>query len=484
MVSKPNIIVMRIPTIITLLLITLSVSNMPASASAVASSSVTSQEPQTKYDYTPLAESIVEGCTTEYNKAKAIYKWLCDNIAYDTTYTIYHADECYEQRRGVCQAYCELYYHLAKCVGIDSRIICGKSKDIDGNIDSSGHAWIYTIVDGRGIFLDATWGAGSVNDGTFKRNKYIWNWFDVDPKFLIFTHFPDNDSDQFLYPAISFDEFLSLPRATGDWVKLRLDIDHMYDLALRGELRLPTFYSCDEITTTFEICEMPLERSLRVGKTYTFRVRHPSNIYNIALINNGNFVDLDQWHSLGGGLYAIDYMVRDVGGVRLGYKAGDGNQWTLLLDYAVEQPTADDWANVAVAYPLSDPLVKNTKNLHYAKEWTEAGIYEEKLAALIKQHNISELPIFYSNMGKHLYIDTVPMNYRLRRGESYTFSFTPRNGRQCAIIENGSIWHRDFTRSSDGRHTITITPQSAGMLYISINTSGSSYYHCIGYEVM
>jgi len=475
---------MRIPTIITLLLITLCVSDISASASVEASSSVTSREPQTKYDYTPLAESIVEGCITEYSKAKAIYKWLCDNIAYDTTYTIYHADECYEQRRGVCQAYCELYYHLAKCVGIDSRIICGKSKDIDGNIDSSGHAWIYTIVDGRGIFLDATWGAGSVNNGVFKRNKHIWSWFDVDPKFLIFTHFPDNDSDQFLYPAISFDKFRSLPRATGDWVRLGLDIDHMYDLALRGELRLPTFYSSDDIDTTFEIWEMPLERSLRVGKTYSFSIRHPSNIYNVALINNGNVVDLDQWHSLGGGLYSIKYTVCDVGGVRLGYKLGDGNQWTLLLDYAVEQPTADDWANVAKAYPLSDPLVKNTKNLHYANEWQEAGIYERKLAELIKQHNVIELPIFYSNMGKLIYIDSVPMNYRLRCGESYTFSFTPREGRQCAIIENGSIWHRDFTRLNDGRHTITITPQNAGMLYISINTSGSSYYHCIGYEVV
>lgn len=472
---------MRLISKIVLLLIVSSLSLTTTYGSEILAAPTTTEEPQTKYDYTPLAESIVAGCCSKYDKAKAIYRWLCENIAYDTTYTIYHADECYEQRRGVCNAYCELYYHLAKCVGIYSRIVNGKSKDIYGHIDSRGHAWIYTVVDGRGMFLDATWGAGTVNNGKFTRNNYIWAWFDVNPKFMIFTHFPDNDSDQFLYPAISFDEFRSLPRAASEWVTLKLDIDHVYNLAMKRELRLPTFYSGDDIAPNLEILEMPLERSLRIGQSYTFRIRLSDSKYNIALINNSDFAELDTWHSLGGGIYAIDYTVRDTGGVRLGYKLGNGNEWSILLDYAVVAPTAEDWDRAAKHYPLSHPDVKRTKNL-YADEWASAGVDNAELAEFIKSHGVTELPIFYTNMGKHLRIASLPMHYRLRVGQSYTFSFYPTNGKKWAVLE-GQKWHQTFSQADDGRLTITITPQNAGMLYITTNVSGNSYQHCIGYEV-
>lgn len=45
----------------------------------------------TKYDWTEVANEIVKGCYMPYDKAKAIYKWLTDNIQYDTSYSIYDA---------------------------------------------------------------------------------------------------------------------------------------------------------------------------------------------------------------------------------------------------------------------------------------------------------------------------------------------------------------------------------------------------------
>ena len=102
---------------------------------------------KTKYDFTNFAKKITEGTNGNYEKIKAIYQWICENIDYDTSYNIYDADQCIEKRRGVCRAYCELFYHLAKAVDVQVDIIRGKSKDHDGRIGKRGHAWLYAYTD-------------------------------------------------------------------------------------------------------------------------------------------------------------------------------------------------------------------------------------------------------------------------------------------------------------------------------------------------
>ena len=84
---------------------------------------------KTHYDYTNVARSITKGCKTDYDKVRAIYKWMCDNIEYDTSYKIHDADNCFDNRKGVCQAYCNLFYYMAKSIGIKVEIISGILKD-------------------------------------------------------------------------------------------------------------------------------------------------------------------------------------------------------------------------------------------------------------------------------------------------------------------------------------------------------------------
>lgn len=60
---------------------------------------------ESKYDFSEVASIITKGCYNDYEKICAIYKWICDNISYDTHYKIYDADRCWDERKGVCQAY-------------------------------------------------------------------------------------------------------------------------------------------------------------------------------------------------------------------------------------------------------------------------------------------------------------------------------------------------------------------------------------------
>lgn len=95
----------------------------------------------------------------DYKKAKAIYKYICDNVVYDHTnlnddsyklkYTGYAA---LVNKTAVCQGYSVLFYRMALEAGLDARVV--ESSEMC-------HAWnIIKMTDGKYYCLDSTWDAG------------------------------------------------------------------------------------------------------------------------------------------------------------------------------------------------------------------------------------------------------------------------------------------------------------------------------------
>lgn len=178
-------------------------------------------------DFKPRTETVLNESTIDYrqhiheivgivnppeDKARAIYDWLIHNIAYDTTYLTHDADTCWRTKRGVCQAYCELFVHFAKSVGVTAEIVTGKSKGTDGKVSEKDHAWIFVYTHGYdGIFIDPTWGAGYVKDGVFVSAPNEL-WFDVDPDWLIFSHFAEEDEwNEKASTRLTLEQFEQLP---------------------------------------------------------------------------------------------------------------------------------------------------------------------------------------------------------------------------------------------------------------------------------
>ena len=155
---------------------------------------------------------IIEAANTVEAKAKAIYEWLCDNIAYDTTKQIHDAETCYNMKRGVCQAYCELFCYMAEAAGLTADIITGITKDADGRISDEKHAWLYVYTHAyEGMLIDPTWGAGAVDGKRFVRSDDKSIWFNVSPYWMIFSHFPDKPYWSKLDIQISEEQFKGLP---------------------------------------------------------------------------------------------------------------------------------------------------------------------------------------------------------------------------------------------------------------------------------
>lgn len=165
------------------------------------------------YNYKALAKEITSEAKTKYEQAQMIYLWLCQNISFDQAGIIRTADRAYDNRRAVCQGFCELYYRLAEPLKLDVTLIYGKAKSaIKQNTED--HVWLSIKTEEGQILADPTWGAGTIHNGSFGQNPYPLIWFDVNPCQFIYTHFPKQKKYQYISPTISEDTFRKMPYAT------------------------------------------------------------------------------------------------------------------------------------------------------------------------------------------------------------------------------------------------------------------------------
>lgn len=434
---------------------------------------------QSNYNYVPLAKGITAGCKSRYDKIKAIYQWICKNISFDTDYRIHTADECIDKKKGVCQAYCELFYQLAKAVGVKVEIVQGISKNYHGMIGSSGHGWLFAYTRrNHGFLLDPTWGAGSVKGNSFIQNKNIWIWFDTNPEWIILSHHPDNYTYQLIDKPISRDEFKALPPVDDIWVEYGLNIHDIYQKACSHALSLPTFYTRGE--GIIELLDIPLCPTLEIGKHYLFRIKMNTED-DFAIISDNTICPKEEWKYEGNNIYSVNYMPRDMASLKLCVWNNAHHSWNIIVNYEMEEPNASNWNQVEALYPLSSPRMKAVKNLE-SEVWNEYGIDNHQLLKLIKEQDVYELPDIYNSQGQRFSIVSVPMNKQLKEGSTYTFSFYPKSGIHWVLVNNHD-WHTNWSVEDDGKYSMEISP-SAGSLTLYVQFSeGASYWSCLAYEV-
>ncbi len=162
------------------------------------------------------AEAIVKkaNAKTDYQKAKAIYNWVCDNMFYDYfLYTVTLGDiepNPNNYLSGICEDYANVTAALLRGLGIPCRVVSGyatgdgsSEKDQplseykkylshnDSNLflknmdPDPGHAWNFAYVDGRWIFMETTWGSGnyiSLDTGKWVKRKRTDKYFDMSLK--------------------------------------------------------------------------------------------------------------------------------------------------------------------------------------------------------------------------------------------------------------------------------------------------------------
>lgn len=96
---------------------------------------------------------------SDYQKVKAIYDYICDNVVYDydnlnneAYVRKYSAYAALIDKKAVCQGYALLFYRMCMEAGIPVKIVAGY-----GN--GENHAWNIVKLGGRYYNADATWDA-------------------------------------------------------------------------------------------------------------------------------------------------------------------------------------------------------------------------------------------------------------------------------------------------------------------------------------
>ena len=264
---------------------------------------------------------IVEGCTTSYEKAKAIFDWECANIAYDMSYSIYNAEDCWGQRKGVCQGYAELFVKLAAGCDLEAKVISGEARtmiDMDGTLP---HAWVKVNTEKGWILIDPCWGAGELFDDHFVF-EYKAFWFDADPRLMIFTHFPHNGADQLLKKPVTLKQYRRLPNvppsvAFAGWKSQEVLNYYLQHLGMSS----PDFYGgFSDNLGEFELVQVPYNGKMKVGRTYTLKIRS---------LASEAWADVHSWdanhHSemwkKNGNLFTLVYRPKSEGVFYIGFKS-------------------------------------------------------------------------------------------------------------------------------------------------------------------
>ena len=293
----------------------------------------------TRYDYSEVAATLTEGCSSDYEKILAINGWIGRNIAYDTSYTIHEADKVFDKKKGICHGYCELFYRIAEAAGIRVEIVSGFTRDYYGKFSTDGHAWIFAYTrPGYGIFVDPTWDAGRVNGDVFTFNEIHGNWFNMDPEWLILTHFPKDASYQLIDPQMTREEFESLEGAVHMCNQYGMDLHELYLRSRAHTLSLPEIFTGGEGVIT--ALDIPMQSSLRAGQTYSFRVKLANPVDFVLQSGREAYSVLSEyWHVDEDGYYCILFAPGDSGDtIILGLKTdlGIGHfQTSIIIRYSV-----------------------------------------------------------------------------------------------------------------------------------------------------
>ena len=197
-----------------------------------------------------LSYKLTSNLKTDAERFRAIYRWVCDNIAND--YTLYLRNSRQRQRfkkdslkltawntkfrtklfnrlrkrkQTICTGYAYLVKTLADFANIDCKIVQGYGRVSTTNIetlDLPNHSWNAVNLNNKWYLCDPTWASGIPSP---KTNKFIFQYNDgfflANPKLFAVNHFPV-DKQWWLLDGSdipSFDTFLSSPVLYGNAYK-------------------------------------------------------------------------------------------------------------------------------------------------------------------------------------------------------------------------------------------------------------------------
>ena len=148
-----------------------------------------------------ISDEICEGIDSDYEKLRAISRWVSDNIYYDhPAYNNGAPQECLSleymllNRASVCGGYSNMTSALCAAQGIRCLNISGMAVNNQRCFlqDKVGgfHEWNVAEIDGKQIIIDAGWNSGNSlqSNGTLSSKPSYYHYFDIGEEVFALNH--------------------------------------------------------------------------------------------------------------------------------------------------------------------------------------------------------------------------------------------------------------------------------------------------------
>ncbi len=238
-----------------------------------------------------LAAYLIKPAGNDREKARAVFRWICENIDYDLesyftgSISSSSSADVLKSRSSVCSGYSDLFSALAGEAGLEAVEIRGYGKGYSyrpGQKFSgpANHAWNAVKINGSWHLMDPTWGAGYLSrDGRYHR-FFDDHYFMTPPDEFVFDHLPEEESWQLLDRPLSQAQFEDLVYVESDFFNLGLKvIERNGSIAAEGEVSISVYAPKDVVMMAgLESEAEAIEgRTLcqREGENYEIRARFP-----------------------------------------------------------------------------------------------------------------------------------------------------------------------------------------------------------------
>ncbi|MFK8058974.1 MAG: transglutaminase domain-containing protein [Polaribacter sp.] len=198
------------------------------------------------YELNKLTFKLTNNLDTDVEKLRAIYIWICNNIAND--FRLYSLNKrkrkrfaedsiklqnwnskfkktlfkkLLKKKRTICTGYAYLLKEMCKIVGIESKMVngFGRTSTVDfTKLNMPNHTWNVVKLNNKWYLCDPTWSTG-ISFPEEGRFQFIYNdgYFLTDPNLFILNHYPIENRFSLLEDKTpSLKNYTELPLLYGD----------------------------------------------------------------------------------------------------------------------------------------------------------------------------------------------------------------------------------------------------------------------------
>lgn len=193
------------------------------------------------YNLNSLVEKLTEHLSTDVERIRAIYMWVCTNISND--YSLYSKNsrkrnrylndpilletwnaefkkeifkQLVENKQTICTGYAYLVKEMANIANIECEIVHGYGKTSTMNIDNitaPNHSWNAVKLNDKWYLCDPTWASGLIDPDSFKfKFDFKDGLFLPSPDLFVMNHYPLDEKWMLLdNNKPTFETFLNAP---------------------------------------------------------------------------------------------------------------------------------------------------------------------------------------------------------------------------------------------------------------------------------